>query len=342
MAFLRLNGVTIPVTVDNASESILERSARKRSMNGGYIVDTVYSKRKYSFTTTPLTEMEALAYEGLINGDGDLLTFDDTIATSKGVVPALVLGATADVSFHSTIPTGFSGKSGRVDDEGELYDLGIGSVKANQDLTINLWTNPSATNPGYTAYMFNFSDGAATHKNSARAYRGTNGNLNFKVSASDASSPTDKTSQIAIADPFDGNFKMLTFVVRRNKEVTAEYGEWNQYVYINGVAVGHAATDHTPTPSAWNEWCIGSDGTPGQDWAQMMDDFQILPYAATPDLITGWYNFGQNVGQHPLLKMDGDITRDTIVNVRGNVVERKLTHMSGRIKQTLTFELTET
>ena len=338
MAFLRLNGVAIPVTVDNASKSILERTARTRSIAGGYIVDTVFSKRKYNFTTTPLTEMEALAFEGLINGDGDVLTFDDTTATSKG----LDASGSVTIAYSSTVPTGFTGKSGTVSNGGEAYDLGIGTIKANQDLTINVWTNPSATDPGGLQYLFNFSDKTATYKNSARAYRTTDGKLNFKVSAFDSTGATDKTSQIAIADPFDGNWKMLTFVVRRNREVTAEYGEWNQYVYINGVAEGHAATANTPTPSAWNEWVIASGGANGQDWNNKMDDLQILPYAATPDLITGWYNFGQNVGQHPILKMGGDITRDTIVNVRGNVVERKLTYMSGRIKQTLTFELTET
>tara|TARA_R100000353_G_scaffold175831_1_gene147328 strand:- start:426 stop:1430 length:1005 start_codon:yes stop_codon:yes gene_type:complete len=334
MAFLRLNGVTVPITVDNASRNILERTSRTRTINGGYIVDTVYSKRTYNFTTTPLTEMEALAFEGLINGDGDILTFDDITATSKGSDAS----GSVTIAYSSTVPTGFTGKSGTVSNGGENYDLGIGSVKANQDLTINLWTNPSATDPGSLQYIFNFSDGAATYKNSARAYRTTDGKLNFKVSASDASSGTNNTSHLQIADPFDGNFKMLTFVVRRN----AESGEYNQYMYVNAVLQAFATTAHTPTPSAWNEWVIASGGSNGEDWNNKMDDFQILPYAATSSLITGWYNFGQNVGQHPILKMDGDLTRDTIVNVRGNVVERKLTHLGGRVKQTLTFDLTET
>tara|TARA_R100000988_G_C3976764_1_gene154612 strand:- start:337 stop:1170 length:834 start_codon:yes stop_codon:yes gene_type:complete len=277
--------------------------------------------------------MEALAFEGLINGDGDVLTFDDITASSKGSDAS---GVT--ISYSSTVPTGFTGKSGTVSNGGEGYDLGIGSVKANQDLTINLWTNPSATDPGSLQYLFNFSDKTATYKNSARAYRTTDGKLNFKVSAFDSSSSSNKTSHLQLADPFDGNFKMLTFVVRRN----AESGEFNQYMYVNAVLQGSATTAHTPTPSAWNEWVIASGGANGQDWNNKMDDFQILPYAATSDFITGWYNFGQNVGQHPILKMDGDITRDTIVNVRGNVVERKLTHLGGRIKQTLTFDLTET
>ena len=334
MAFLRLNGVTVPITVDNASRNILERTSRTRTINGGYIVDTVYSKRTYNFTTTPLTEMEALAFEGLINGDGDILTFDDITATSKGSDAS----GTPSVTYSTTVPTGFTGKSATVTNGGESYDLGIGSVKANQDLTINLWTNPSATDPGSLQYIFNFSDGVATYKNTANAYRTTDGKLNFNVSASDASSDTNKTSHLEIADPFDGNFKMLTFVVRRN----AESGEYNQYMYVNAVLQAFATTAHTPTPSAWNEWVIASGGSNGEDWNNKMDDFQILPYAATSSLITGWYNFGQNVGQHPILKMDGDLTRDTIVNVRGNVVERKLTHLGGRVKQTLTFDLTET
>ena len=73
-----------------------------------------------------------------------------------------------------------------------------------------------------------------------------------------------------------------------------------------------------------------------------MDDFQILPYAATADMVSGWYTLGQNVGLHPKLKMDGDVTRDTIVDVVGKVTEKKFIHASGATKQILTFDLEET
>ena len=333
MAFLRLNGVTVPVTADNMSKDIIERSNRVRSASGKYITATVFEKRRFQGTTTPLTEMEALAFEGLINGDGDILTFDDTTASTKG----LDASGSVTIAYSTTVPTWFTGKSGTVSNAGEVYDLGIGAIKAYQDLTINLWTNPSATDPGALQYLFNFSDKTATYKNSARAYRTTDGKLNFKVSASDSTGSSDKTSHLYINDPFDGNWKMLTFVVRRS----AESGEYNQYLYVNAALQAYATTAYTPTPTAWNEWIIASGGANGQDWNNKIDDFQILPYAATSDLITGWYNFGQNVGQHPKLKMDGDITRDTMVNVRGNVMERKFTYLGGRLRQTLTFDLTE-
>ena len=347
MAFLRLNGVTIPVSDKRGSSTIQERSMRTRSHAGDYRTDVITENRKYEFSTTPLTEMEALAFEGLINGDGDILTFDDTTASSKN----LDASGTPSVTYSTTVPTGFTGKSAVISDSGESYDLGIGIVKPNQDLTINVWTNPRANaveSVTSLGYLFNFSDGTYTYKNSARAYRTTDGKLNFKVSASDASSSTNKTSHLQLADPFDGNFKMLTFVVRRN----AESGEFNQYMYVNAVLQGSATTAHTPTPSAWNEWVIASGGANAQEWEHHLDpadsntgkidDFQILPYAATSALITGWYNFGQNVGLHPKLKMDGDVTRDSIVNVIGRVTERKFLHASGATKQILKFELVET
>jgi len=161
MAFLRLNGVTIPVSDKRGSSTIQERSMRTRSHAGDYRTDVITENRKYEFSTTPLTEMEALAFEGLINGDGDILTFDDTTTSSKNLVDA---SGSVTIAYSSTIPTGFTGKSGTVSNGGEGYDLGIGTVKANQDLTINLWTDPSATNPGGLQYLFNFSDGTYTYK----------------------------------------------------------------------------------------------------------------------------------------------------------------------------------
>ena len=167
--------------------------------------------------------------------------------------------------------------------------------------------------------------------------------MNFKVSASDStgSDPSvtaNKTSLLELANPFNGSWKMLTFVVRRN----AESGEYNQYMYVNAVLQVYATTAHTPTPSAWNEWVISSDGSTSNEWENKLDDFQILPYAATADMVSGWYNFGQNVGLHPKLKMDGDVTRDTIVDVVGRVTKKKYIHASGATKQILTFELVET
>ena len=131
MAFLRLNGVTIPVR--SGSKKIQEKNSRERSPSGQYRSNVVFEKMKYSFKTTPLTEMEALAFEGLINGDGDILTFDDTTATSKGLDDA---SGSVTIAYSTTVPTGFTGKSGTVSDGGESYDLGIGTIRTYQDLTI--------------------------------------------------------------------------------------------------------------------------------------------------------------------------------------------------------------
>ena len=334
MAFLRLNGVTIPVSDKQGSLKIQERSMRTRSHAGDYRTDVITENRKYEFSTTPLTEMEALAFEGLINGDGDVLTFDDTTASSKG----LDASGTPLVSYSSTVPTGFTGKSATVTNGGESYDLGVGTLKANQDITVNLWTNASTTDPTTDEdFFFNFYD-TNYYKNSFRAFRHTDGALKFEISATDSSGWANNLNTISLADPFDGNFKMLTFVLRRNPES----GESNQYLYVNSSLSSSATTAHIPNPANFTKVIIGSSGEGDHDYNNKMDDFQILPYAATSALITGWYNFGQNVGLHPKLKMDGDVTRDSIVNVIGRVTERKFLHASGATKQILKFELVET
>ena len=333
MAFLKLNGVEIPIEINSASESLNTAGASARSVAGGHHQDVRYTKRSWTFKSSFLTEKEALAYGGLIRGEGQLFTFDDTMYSTKNV--NYTIGPTG--SYTTDVPTGFSGKS-RLNNATVYWDFDTGIIKPQQDLTYNVWTNASATNPvTYTDYLITFYD-TSWYKNSFRVYRPTDGSLNFKLSASDSTGSTNKQSHLSLADPFDGNWKMLTFVMRRN----AESGEYNQYMYVNGVLQAYATTSYVPDPANWTNLKLGHfPGSSGTTWQEDIDDLQLLPYAAPTDMVLGWYNFGQEMGALPNLKMTGDITKENLVTVRGQVGNSEYIQTNGRIMQRLSFTLTE-
>jgi|TARA_R110000824_G_scaffold31342_4_gene102128 hypothetical protein len=337
MAFLQLNGVTINVG-EGASNTIRITGPSETNIGGGHYQDTRYRKRTWAFTTTPYTEMEALAYAGLIRGEGQLFTMDDTLDSTKNVSPAVSPVALGS-SYETDVPTGFSGKS-RINAPTTAWSIGTGIIKPQQDLTYNLWTKPPSADPvSLIDYLITFYD-TSVWKNSFKVYREqTDGSLNFKISAYNSTGASDKQSQITVADPFDGNWKMLTFVLRRN----AESDEYNQYMYVNGVLQAYTATAHIPTPSNWSNLTLGmySGGSSGTTWEHKIDDLQLLPFAAPASMVLGWYTFGQEMGALPNLKMTGDITNDSLVTVRGEVESVSHTFAGGRTRQQISFTLTE-
>lgn len=342
MAFLKLNGVTINVG-EGASTRINVGGESGVGFEGGAYKNVRYRKRSYTFQTTPYTEMEALAYAGLIRGDGQLFTMDDTTDSTKNLAKtSSVLGG-----FSSTVPSGFSGKS-YISASGTSNDYPVTMFKAQQDITFNVWTDTASGTDTTDDSGGTFSGDehlvnifkTSTHANSFRIFRdhSDSSKLKFAISAEDASGPTNKTSSLDIADPFDGNFKMVTAVLRRNPES----GETTQALYINGVSQGTATTSHIPDPSAFTRFALAVNPDQAVEfWPDELDEVQVLPYAAPAEMILGWYNFGQNSGEHPNLKMTGDVTHDSVVIVRGKVDSVEYIHAGGRVKQRLSFTLTE-
>lgn len=333
MAFLKLNGVTINVG-PGASTRITVGGSSGTNIESGHYKHVRYRKRSYAFQTTPYTEMEAAAYAGLIRGDGHLFTMDDTTDSTKNLAKtSAVLG-----SFSSTVPSGFSGKS-YVSASGTSNDYPVTMFKAQQDITFNVWTDTAAGGTSADEHLVNIFK-TNTYANSFRIFRdhSDSSKLKFAISAEGASSASDSTSTVSIADPFDGNFKMVTAVLRRNPES----GETTQALYINGVSQGTATTSHIPDPSAFTRFALAVNPDQAAEfWPDELDEVQVLPFAAPAEMILGWYNFGQNSGQHPNLKMSGDVTEDSLVTVRGRVDSVNHIHAGGRVKQRLSFTLTE-
>lgn len=98
--FLTLNGIDIPVAADQAGRQLLEIGGRSRALDGTYRSSRRATKQELAFTTPPLALADALAYAGLIQGDGHVWTFD-SVYSSKGLVNATLVG-TAVIALPAT------------------------------------------------------------------------------------------------------------------------------------------------------------------------------------------------------------------------------------------------
>lgn len=94
MAYLTLNGITIPVASRSASSNHAGIGDKARAFDGSSLWDRRASKRKWSFTTPPVDVTTARAIEGIIRGEGELFQF-----TSFKRSP---YGSAATIDLYST------------------------------------------------------------------------------------------------------------------------------------------------------------------------------------------------------------------------------------------------
>jgi len=95
MSFLELNGLTIPV-MEGGSDRVINIGQRERAFDGTYLSTRRARKRRWSYTTKPLVEMDAKAVEGVVAGLGHSFGFDfDDAAnlthdkySAKGLAPS--------------------------------------------------------------------------------------------------------------------------------------------------------------------------------------------------------------------------------------------------------------
>lgn len=83
MAYLTLNGITIPVASGDGGERDDSMYAGARSITGTYVEDLVATKRIWECTTPILSRAEALAVKGLVLGDGQSWSFDTDLYSDK-------------------------------------------------------------------------------------------------------------------------------------------------------------------------------------------------------------------------------------------------------------------
>lgn len=105
MSWLTVNGIEIPALVDSASESRREIGETSPSFNGTMRKSRQSTKRDISFETPPLSGADAHAWDMLLRGVGEQVSFFDTFYSSKGLGPSV--GYTAELSGGMTYHLGF-------------------------------------------------------------------------------------------------------------------------------------------------------------------------------------------------------------------------------------------
>lgn len=147
MSFLTLNGLDVPVREGTPSETPREIGQRGRAFDGTARVSRRATKREWSFDMLPQSQDDAIAYEGLIRGDGHVWSFDASLYSSKGLSPSAQSGTVA----LSTSSPKFGAKnlalSGSSVASSISWQPGIGS-----EWTVALWRFASSV---WTHYVLN-------------------------------------------------------------------------------------------------------------------------------------------------------------------------------------------
>ncbi|QDE69453.1 hypothetical protein BHS09_22090 [Myxococcus xanthus] len=90
MPFLNLNGITVPVVEGRRRQVSI--GVDSRSFSGVYRLGRRATRQEWEFKTGPLSSVEALAFRGLIAGDGHALAFDGDTFTSRGLASSIATG----------------------------------------------------------------------------------------------------------------------------------------------------------------------------------------------------------------------------------------------------------
>lgn len=163
MAFLRINGLTVPVT--SCEETQLEIGSRGRSFGGSPLTDRRAVKREWTVTAKPQREADALALIGLVQGRGQYFPLTSDLYSTKGLA---ISGAT-----DSGLVTA-AGRLGVTDDAYAAFS-GTNLLTVNQ-------SNVETDTTGFTAQGTN----TAIARSSTQAKQGT-----YSLSVTDSTSPAN-------------------------------------------------------------------------------------------------------------------------------------------------------
>ncbi len=136
MPFLALNGITVPVRIGDASRELLEIGERTRARSGVSRMQRIVTKRLHKFRTPPQTAADALAFTGLIQGDGHVwISGGLTSYSSKGLRSSAVVGT---VAFNAPSVVKFSASVLSLSGGGALASISY-QPEVGTDWTVMVW-----------------------------------------------------------------------------------------------------------------------------------------------------------------------------------------------------------
>lgn len=89
MPFCKLNGIVVPVSVDDHSAEPVLIEDNERAESASLLVDRRAEKGRWSFSITPQVAAAAFAFRSLLHGRGQYWSFDTSLYSSKGLGPSL-------------------------------------------------------------------------------------------------------------------------------------------------------------------------------------------------------------------------------------------------------------
>ncbi len=177
------------------------------------------------------------------------------------------------------------------------------------DMTVSAWVKGWTANPSAQIEFFQADDDS--ENNVFSLYRASSSNN--LVFFTEPASGTGGDSLTYATSPWDDDWHMVTAVLRRN----AESGENIKSLYFDGSLVGSSnpAVNTLPACTDFTRLTMGKGRGAGSQWQGAIDDLQMLPFAASADLVTAWYNMAKAMPNFPNFYVDGDIMPDNELEV---------------------------
>lgn len=173
MSFLTINGLTIPIARGGQTTPQLVGEFA-RAFDGNLLCDNRGFKRVWKFKTTAMKQSDAEIVRGILQGNGDIITFDTGIYSSKGMYTYTAGGTIPPVGY--TIHSATAADGDPVDEmaTGGTFatasKIGAGSVAIEMATTnlcaqnVRTGTDTLGNTTGFTA------DGGAALASSTDAY----------------------------------------------------------------------------------------------------------------------------------------------------------------------------
>ncbi len=187
MAFLKLNGITVPVSAKDTKGKRIVIGDRGRSLAGRVLETRQSEPRTWQMSTVTRSQQESKALEGMLFGDGHHFSFDtDLYSELKGLGPSSGTGTiTASGQYGSYLalsavqqvvwPTGRLEEAGGVGSYTIMIFEGVGVwthyiIVRQEDGTINKWVDGVSNDAASTPFVGVDSSGDLFVGDAANAY----------------------------------------------------------------------------------------------------------------------------------------------------------------------------
>lgn len=322
MAFLQIDGLTIPVDTKSPRKRYEEIGAFSRSVSGSGIFGIRSAKRSWDVSTTPMSRDDAEALAALLSGRGLYFSFlaSNPNATNGYVPPA----------SHGLVYTGISTPRGAMIIQTTAGDIQIVDATHNpfsgyaNAWSINFWLyRNSATDE----YVFDSSSGVFFYINAAGA-------VNFGITGAICGTTLALTTWYAV-----------TGLMIYNGDGTVRAELW-----VNGALAASATSTAWsiafPSLDALTSFYLGSNNSGTSNFAGLILQPIFVPGRLTQRWISAIYNatthLGVILGDWPQHRVTGTMVGNGVLNAFVRNISAEPVDSPGLVAaERLTFTISE-